>query len=66
LNRAFEAVEAIEVAEASEVNEAAVVLRPEKSLLKTSEASKFSNSALYCCLEEFYFSGINIKYHIEL
>ena len=47
MNRAFEAVEAIEVAEASEVNEAAKVLRPEKSLLRTSESSRFLDSALY-------------------
>jgi hypothetical protein len=44
---AFEAVEAIEVAEADEVSEAAEVLRPEKSLLRTSESSRFLNLALY-------------------
>ena len=44
---AFEAVEAVVVAEAREVNEAAEVLRPEKSLLRTSESSISLNSALY-------------------
>ena len=34
--RVFEAVKASEIAEADEVNEAAEVLRPEKSLLRTS------------------------------
>ena len=42
-----DAVEASEVAEADEVNEAAELLRPEKSLLRTSESSRFLNSALY-------------------
>ena len=44
---AFEAVEAVVVAEAREVNKAAEVLRPEKLLLRTSESSRFLNSALY-------------------
>ena len=44
---AFEAVEAIEVAEAAEVKEAVEVLRPEKSLLRTSESSRFLISALF-------------------
>ena len=35
------------VAEAVEVNEAAEVLRPEKAPLRTSESSRFLNSALY-------------------
>ena len=43
----FEAVEASEVAEANEVNEAAEVLGPEKSLLRTSESSRFLNSSLF-------------------
>ena len=51
-NRAFEAVEAIEAAEADEVNEVAEVLRPEKSLLRTSESSRFLNSALFWFFEK--------------
>ena len=64
-NRAFEAVEVIVVAEADEVKEAAEVLRPEKSLLRTSESSRFLNSDLFWCFEEFYLFYIIIKYHIE-
>jgi hypothetical protein len=45
--RAFEAVEAIEVAEAGEVQETAEVLRPDKSLMRTSESSRFLNLALF-------------------
>ena len=44
---AIKVVEASEVAEADEVIEAAEVLRPEKSLLRTSESSRFLNSALF-------------------
>ena len=50
LNRALEAVEAVEaseVAEADEVDEPAEFLRPEKSLLRTSESSRFLNSTLF-------------------
>ena len=43
----FKKVTSIEVAEAGEVKEAAEVLRPEKSLLWTSESSRFLNSALF-------------------
>ena len=43
---AVEAVEASEVAEAAEVNEAAEVVGPEKSLLRTSESSRFLNSII--------------------
>ena len=46
-NRDVEVAEASEVAEATEVNEAAEVLRPGKSLLRTSESSRFLNSALF-------------------
>ena len=46
-NHAFEAVEASEVAEANEFNKAVEVLRLEKSFLKTSESSRFLNSALF-------------------
>ena len=41
-----EAIEATEAIEAVEVTEAAKALRPEKSLLRTSEFTRFSNSAL--------------------
>ena len=44
---AFEAVKATEVAEVNEVTEAAEVLRPEKSLLRTSKSSRFLISALF-------------------
>ena len=43
----LEAVEASEVAKADEVKEAIEVLRLEKSLLRTSESSRFLNSALF-------------------
>ena len=39
-------MEASEVAEADEVNENAEVLGPGKSLLRTSESSRFLNSTL--------------------
>ena len=39
--------EVIEVAEADEVKEAAEVLKPRKSLLRTLESSKLFNSALF-------------------
>ena len=39
--------EATEVVEAEEAIEAAEVLRPRKSLLRTSESSRFLNSALF-------------------
>ena len=42
-----EAVAVIKATEAVEVTEAAEVLRPEKSLLRTSELTSFSNSALF-------------------
>ena len=40
-------MEASEVAEAAEVNEAAEVFKAQKSLLKTSESSRFLNSAFF-------------------
>ena len=40
-------MEASEVAEADEVNEAAEVSKGSKSLLKTSESSRFLNSAYF-------------------
>ena len=43
----MEVIEAIEVVEAVEVIEAIEVLRPEKSLMGTSESSRFLNSALF-------------------
>ena len=43
---AVEAAEASEVAEAIEVNEAGEVLRPEKSLWRTSKPSLFLNSII--------------------
>ena len=54
-NRAFETVEASEVAEANEVNEDAEVLGPGKSLLRTSESSRFLSSTLFWCLEKPFF-----------
>ena len=50
-NEAVEVIEATEAVEAVEVTEAAEVLRPEKSLLRTSEFTRFSNSALFWCFE---------------
>ena len=43
----MEVVEASETAQADEINEAAEVLRPRKSLLRTSESSRFLNLALF-------------------
>ena len=50
-NRALKVGEASEVVEADKVNEALQILKPERSLLRTSELSKFLNSALFCCFE---------------
>jgi hypothetical protein len=44
---AVEAVEAVEATEATEVIEAAEVLRPGKSLLRTSGSSRHLNSAIF-------------------
>ena len=43
----MEVIEAIEAVEATEVIEAVEVLRPEKSLLRTSESSRVLNLALF-------------------
>ena len=43
----MEVIEVIEAVEATEVIEATEVLRPGKSLLRTSESSLFLNSALF-------------------
>ena len=53
-NEAVEVIEATEAFEAGEVTEAAEVLRPEKSLLRTSEFTRFSNSALLWCFETIF------------
>ena len=53
------------VAEADEVNEAAEVLRPEKSLLRTSESLrflKFSFILMFCTKK---YCGRIMKYHVE-
>ena len=50
-----EVIEAIEAVEVTEVIEAAEVLRPVKSLLRTSESSRHLNSALYLCFEKNFF-----------
>jgi hypothetical protein len=62
---AVEVIEATEAVEAIEVIEAAEVLRPGKSLLRTSESSRHLNSALFLCFGKKYFLGIIMKYHIE-
>ena len=59
----MEVIEAIEAVEATEVIEAAKVLRPEKSLLRTSESSRHLNSALFQCFEKFL--GRIIEIHME-
>ena len=52
----------MEVVEAVEVIEAIKVLRPGKSLLRTSESSRHLKSALYLYLEKtFFFQNIKIK-----
>ena len=61
-NEAVNVIEATKAVEAVEVTEAAEVLRSGKSLLRTSESSRFLNSALFWCLEKNYF----LKYHIEI
>ena len=53
----------MEVVEAVEAIEAAEVLRPGKSLLRTSESSKSLNSALY--FDVLKNNGRIMKYHIE-
>ena len=50
-NEAVKVIEATEVVEAVEVTETAEILRSGKSLLRTSESSRFLNSALFWCLE---------------
>ena len=45
----------MEVVEAVEVIKTAEVLRPGKSLLRTSESSRFLNSALFCYFEKKIF-----------
>ena len=46
-DEAVEVIEVVEAVEASEVIEATEVLRPGKSLLRTSESSRHLNSALF-------------------
>ena len=50
-----EVVEAIEAAEANEVVEAAEVIMHGKSLMRTSELSRFWISALFRCFEKIEF-----------
>ena len=50
-----EVIEASDVIMSVEVIEAAEVLRPGKSLLRTSESSRLLNSALHGCLEKYNF-----------
>ena len=61
----MEVIEAIKAVEATEVIEAAEVLRPEKSLLRTSESSRHLNSALFLCFEKKIFLDRIMKFHIE-
>ena len=58
-------MEAMEVVEAVGVIEAAEVLRPEKSLLRTSESSMSLNSALFGCFEKKKVLGRITKYPVE-
>ena len=46
---------AIKAVEATEAIEAAEVLRPEKSLLRTSKSSRHLNSVLFLCLKKKFF-----------
>ena len=57
LNVAVEVIEAIEAVYATEVIEAAEVLRPEKSLVRTSESSRHLNSALFLYFGKKSFLG---------
>ena len=54
-NEAVEVTEAIEAVEATEVAEAVEVLRPGKSLLRTSESSWHLISVLFLCSEKTFF-----------
>ena len=54
---AVEVIEAIVAVEATEVIEPAEVLRPEKSQLRTSNSSRYLNSALFLCLEKIFLGG---------
>jgi len=62
-NEAVEVIEATEAVEAIEVIEAAEILRPGKSLLRTSESSRHLNLALFFCFEKKKFWGRIMKYH---
>ena len=64
LNEAVEVIEAIEAAEATEVIEAAGILRPGKSLMRTSESSRHLNSVFFYVLKK-KLGGLTMKYHIE-
>ena len=60
----IEAIEAVEVTEVTEVIEAAEVLRPGKTLLRTSESSRHFNSALLLCFEKKFLGNHEISYWI--
>ena len=61
----MEVIEAIEAVEANEAIEVAEVLRPGKSLLRTSETSRHLISALFLCFEKTFFGVRIMKIHIE-
>ena len=44
---ASEVAEVAEVAESNDINEASDILRPDKSLLKTSQSSRFFHSGVF-------------------
>jgi predicted hydrolase (HD superfamily) len=50
-----EVIEAIKAVEATKVIKAAAVLRPEKSLLRTSVSSRHLNSALFSFKKKSFF-----------
>ena len=50
-----EVTEYAEITDTTEVIEVAEVLRPGKSLLRTSESSRHLNSALFLCFEKKIF-----------
>ena len=55
----------MEAVEATEVIETGEVLRPGKSLLRTSKSSRHLNLALFLCFEKKSFFSRIMKYHIE-
>ena len=66
---AVKVIEATEVVVAVEAIEAAELIRPGQSLLRTSESSRSLNSALFWCFDSLlkkYWYGRFMRYHIVI